>query len=82
MPRAKTGRKALFRAALALAGTTAERWAEGEGVTSGHLSHVLAGKRESATLTEKIDAFIAKHMGKQGALAGRTPGARTWTTPK
>jgi hypothetical protein len=65
MPRAKAGRKALFRAALAIAETTAERWAASEGVTSGHLSHVLSGKRESIALTEKIDAFIRKHMGKQ-----------------
>jgi hypothetical protein len=58
MPRAKPNRKALFRATLALAGLTAEQWAAKEGVTAGHLSQVLSEKRESRTLTEKIDAFV------------------------
>lgn len=69
MPRAKTSRKALFRASLAIAGLTAEQWAEREGVTAGHLSQVLSAKRESQTLTEKLDAFIAKHMAGHAALA-------------
>jgi hypothetical protein len=58
MPNAAMTRKAQFRAALALAGRTMEEWAESEGVTGGHLSNVLAGKRESGSLTDKVDAFI------------------------
>ena len=70
MPRAKTSRKALFKAALAITGTTLKEWAEANGITSGHLLHVLAGRKESMVLAAKIDAYIAKHMGRQQALAG------------
>lgn len=69
MPNQKTSRKALFRAAVAVAGLTQEQWAESEGVTGGHLSNVLAGKRESRELLDKVDAFIAKHMAGHKALA-------------
>lgn len=69
MPKSKPSRKALFRAALAIAGVTAKQWAESEGITGGWLSMVLNGREESITLTEKIDAFIAKHMAGHVALA-------------
>jgi hypothetical protein len=55
-------RKARFRAALALAGISAASWAETAGITSAHLSLVLAGKRESRSLVQKIEAFTAKHL--------------------
>lgn len=69
MPNEITDRKRLFKAALAVAEMTAEQFAEAEGVTSGHLSNVLNGKRESGSLTEKVDVFIAKHMAGHEALA-------------
>lgn len=62
MTPADKARKSRFRAALALANLTAEEWAESEGITAGHLSHVLTGKRESLTLCEKIDAFTRKQL--------------------
>lgn len=63
MVRAKrASRKAAFKAALALAETTVEAWAKTSGVTSGHLYQVLDGRRESATLTEKVDEFIAEQL--------------------
>jgi hypothetical protein len=69
MPKAKTSRKQLFRAALAIASLTAEQWAEKEGVTAGHVSQVLSGKRESKALTDKIDGFVRQHLDKHTALA-------------
>lgn len=69
MPKGERSRKALFRAALAIAELTMEQWATGEGVTAGHVSNVLAGKRESQTLTDKIDAFTREHLRKHTALA-------------
>ena len=69
MPKAKTSRKQLFRAALAIASLTAEQWADKEGVTAGHVSQVLSGKRESLTLNDKIDAFVREHLSKHTALA-------------
>lgn len=69
MKRTKPTRKPLFRAALAIAGLTAEQWAAMEGVTAGHVSQVLSGKRESRTLTDKIDAFVRTHLEKHTALA-------------
>lgn len=58
----ETTRKARFRAALALAGLTQEQWATEIGVTAGHLTHVLAGRRDSKTLIEKVEAFTKKHV--------------------
>jgi hypothetical protein len=69
MTHAKPSRKALFKAALAVTEMTAEQFATDEGVTPEHLSYVLNGRRESRSLTEKIDAFIAKHMAGHSALA-------------
>ena len=65
--RDRTNRKARFRAALALAHMTAKEWTEREQVTETHLYAVLKGNRESAKLTSKIDAFIAKHLNGRAA---------------
>jgi hypothetical protein len=62
MPDAQPSRKQLFRAALAIAGLTAAQWADRESITPEHLSRVLNSRRESGTLIEKIDAFIAEKL--------------------
>lgn len=59
---ARKERRALFRAALALARITAKQWAVDNNVTETHLYAVLKGARESNPLTAKIDAFIAQHL--------------------
>jgi hypothetical protein len=51
-------RKALFKAALMLAGKTANEWAKEQDVTPQHLSLVLGANRESQRLTDAIEAFI------------------------
>lgn len=53
-------RKRRFKAALALAGLTAQQWAEKEEITRQHLNATLNDESESRPLTEKIDAFIAE----------------------
>lgn len=58
-----------FRAALALEGMTMEEWADGEGITLGHVSHTLAGRRESRILIAKIEAFTAKTLEAHAAVA-------------
>lgn len=63
MPKAKTSRKQLFQAALAIAGLTARQWAVKEGLTSGHLSMILAGKRSNVKVSAKIDAYTEKYLG-------------------
>jgi hypothetical protein len=62
--RGKPGRSARFKAALALAGVTVDEFvAQHEiDVTPSHLYAVLRGDRESATLLEKVDAFIEKYL--------------------
>lgn len=67
MRRVVLTRKARFRAALALAGMTADGWAVGNGITPSHLSHVLSGRHRSDTLVEKVEAFTAKHLGDVAA---------------
>ncbi len=64
MRKATMARKARFRAALALADLTAEEWAGQQGVTAGHLSQVLSGKRDSLTLIEKVDTFADKQLAR------------------
>lgn len=64
MPKAKTSRKQLFRAALAIADLTAEQWAEQEGVTSGHLSMILSGVRHNERIEARIDAFTKQQLRK------------------
>lgn len=68
MPKAKSTRKQLFRAALSIAGMTMRQWAEKHGVTDSHVAHVLAGDRESISLTAKMDEFIDKHLISKNAL--------------
>ena len=51
-----------FRAALALADLTQEQFATQAGVTSSHLFRVLTGERDSQTLLDKVDAFIAEYL--------------------
>lgn len=58
----KPTRKERFRAALHLAGMTQREWAERRGVTQQHVIYVLAGQRESQSLTDDIDAFIAEQL--------------------
>lgn len=71
MAEAKTSRKQLFRAALAIAGLTAAQWADREGITPQWLSMVLNEKDVSLTLGEKIDAFVREHLTERTtALAG------------
>lgn len=62
MTKPANSRKARFRAALNLAGMTAEQWAQQQEITPGHLSRVLHAKRESPPLIEKIDEFIRTHL--------------------
>jgi transcriptional regulator with XRE-family HTH domain len=62
MVRANHSRKRALRIALAAAGKTQEQLADECGVTAGHLSHVMSGKRESVTLMEKVNAFIDEHL--------------------
>lgn len=63
MSKAERERKAReFRAALRLAGTTLTAWSEREGVTAGHVSQTLAGKRESRSLWAKVEVFTRKHV--------------------
>jgi hypothetical protein len=69
MPKSRTSRKQLFRAALALAEMTAAEWAEREGTSESYLSLVLNQKRDSEALTKKIDAFAAKEIQKHMQLA-------------
>lgn len=54
-------RKRRFRVALIHAGMTMEAWAAREGVTLGHVSHVLSGERKSRPLVDRIDAFSDKY---------------------
>ena len=58
----KATRKERFRAALVLAGMTQREWAERRGITEQHLIYVLAGQRESQTLINDVDDFIAEQL--------------------
>lgn len=63
MARVDSSRKARFKAALARAGITQTDWAAQNGITPGHLGNTLRG-RESKSLEDKIDAFIAEIEAK------------------
>lgn len=65
----KVTRKAQFKAALSLAGLTLQEWCATQEVSVGHVQQVLRGVRESQTMTDKIDAFIAKHLQSRKQLA-------------
>lgn len=61
MVRIRATRKARFTAALALVGKTQQDWAREEGdVSRTQLNEFLNGKRVSAPLTTKVDAFIKR----------------------
>ena len=62
-------RKARFKAALALSGTTMSEWADRAGVVRQHVHQTLRYPEISAPLTEKIDAFIADVEQKAKAVA-------------
>lgn len=68
MLKAKTNRKRLFRAALALADMTAAEWCYREKVRTALLSTVLNGTQDNAPLERKIDAFIEKHRPTYDSL--------------
>jgi hypothetical protein len=51
-------RKKEFMAALALLGETQAEWAIRHGITPGHLSHILCGRRESGRVDGLMDAYI------------------------
>lgn len=68
LPKQTPSRKRLFRAALAIAGVTGTQWAKERGVTRQHLAFVLDGDRESKSLTDEVDAFIAKHLVSVGEM--------------
>lgn len=55
-------RKRLFRMALASAGLSMRQWADGEGLTHGHVSLFINGHRPSDRMEERVEAFIAKHL--------------------
>lgn len=59
MRKLRPDRKARFKAALALADIGVDEWAKSAGVTRQHLNATLNAKRESGSLIEKVDAFIA-----------------------
>lgn len=65
LPREVIERKRQFRKALALAELTAAQWADKHGIGATYLSRFLAGQTVSAPLTAKVDAFIAKYLGKR-----------------
>ena len=70
MPKAKTSRKQLFRAALAIAGMTAARWALSEGYSPEHISRCLSNEKlASAALIARIDEFTKEHVNRATALA-------------
>ncbi len=69
MPLAIERRKARFLRALATQRLTQAGFAAANGITKGHLSQVVNGKRESESLWSKIDAFAEKHLAKQQAIA-------------
>lgn len=58
-------RRKRFLAALALEGMDQRDFAAVAGVSAGHLSLVLSGKRESGSLVDKIDAFTERTLPQQ-----------------
>lgn len=60
MVKLRVTRKARFESALKLVGLTQTSWAEANKVPLTHLNEFLNGKRVSAPLAGKIDAFAAR----------------------
>lgn len=56
-----------FLAALALADMGREEWGRANGVSEGHLSRYLSGKRDSETLGRKIRDFTERQLGDVAA---------------
>lgn len=54
-------RRRRFRAALAACEMTETAWAKSNGISQGHLSQVLSGKRESPPLEAKIEQFALEY---------------------
>lgn len=69
MQRAMVRRKRAFLRALATARMSQAAFARQLKISPAHLSFVVNGKRDSDTLTEKIDAFIAEHDKPVTAVA-------------
>lgn len=69
MPSQRTTRKNRFKAALALAGKTAEQFARDNNVSPTQLHYIVAGERESAEVNAAIDALIEKHLETQPTSA-------------
>jgi hypothetical protein len=63
-------RRRRFRAALALAGTTAKGFGLALGVSETHLTAVLRGQRRSARVQAAVDALLAAYP-----VGGGTPDA-------
>lgn len=60
MVKIRASRKARFESALKLCGMSQRSWGEANSVPLTHLNEFLNGKRVSAPLAKKVDAFIAK----------------------
>jgi hypothetical protein len=58
-------RKKRFLHALIEADQSMSAWARAQGVTPGHVSQVLDGKRPGLELDTKIEQFIAKYLPDQ-----------------
>lgn len=58
MKKSQANRKARFKAALALDGTTQKEWAGGQELTVQHIAMTLRGERESKKLIDAIDSYI------------------------
>lgn len=67
MHRTLTPRKAQFKAALALNGTTLRDWCSERELTESHVHAVLKGARESRRLTTAVDEYIAESMKRAKA---------------
>lgn len=59
-----------FKAALCLKGMSQYHWADEMGITEGHLTHVLSGRRDSKKLKKAIHIFVRDTFNE----VIRTPG--------
>lgn len=67
--RTTESRRKRFKKALALAELTMGEWCEGERISYGHLYQVISGRRESASLLQRVDAFTAEHLDSRSTAA-------------
>lgn len=63
-------RRKAFRAALALDGMTQEEWAQRDGISGGHLTHCLFGRRKSKVLFDRIDKYVRETFNRILKLPG------------